>query len=110
MEIITTETVKKLINVELEFKVAEAKWRISRTGKEKSQNWIEMHRLDGIRSELLTQRQKEIEADLNSPVELNDGTTLSKRVFMNYQKQYELDDDELKSYLPLIVDKYQDIF
>ena len=110
MEIIVTETVKQLIKIELEFKVAEAKWKISRTGKEKSQNWIEMHRLDGIRSELLTKRQKEIEDDLNSQVELSDGTTLSKRVFMNYQKQYELDDDELKSYLPLIVGEYQDIF
>lgn len=110
MEIIVTETVQKLIKIDLEFKVAEAKWKISRTGKEKSQNWIEMHRLDGIRSELLTKRQKEIEDDLNSPVELSDGNTLSKRVFMNYQKQYELDDDELKSYLPLIMDKYPDIF
>ena len=110
MEIIVTETVQKLIKIELEFKVAEAKWKISRPGKEKSQNWIEMHRLDGIRSELLTKRQEEIEDDLNSPVELSDGTTLSKRVFMNYQKQYELEDDELKSYLPLIIDKYSDIF
>ena len=110
MEITVTDTVKQLIKIELELKVAETKWKISRTGKEKSQNWIEMHRLDGLRSELLTKRQKEIEEDLNSLVELSDGTTLSKRVFMNYQKQYELEDDELKSYLPLIIDKYPDIF
>lgn len=110
MEIIVTDTVRQLINIDLEFKIAEAKWKSSRTGKEKSQNWIEMHRLDGIRSELLTKRQKEIEDDLNSQVELSDGNTLSKRVFMNYQKQYELDDDELKNYLPLIVEKYPNIF
>ena len=110
MEIIVTETVQKLINVNLKLKVAEAKWKSSRTGKEKSQNWIEMHELNGIRSDLLVRRQKEIEADLNSQVELSDGTTISKRVFMDYQKQYELDDDELKNYLPLIVGEHQDIF
>ena len=102
MDIAITETAKRLMEIEKAFKKAESEWRSSRTGKEKSSHWIEMHKLDGIRSILLIKRQKEIEEDSASPVELSDGSTIRKLEFMNYQKQYQLDDEELKSYIPLI--------
>ena len=110
MDITITETVGLITQVEKDFKAAEARWKSSRTGKEKSKYWLEMNFLDRIRHDLMVKRQKEIEKDLRSPIELSNGSTVTKRLFMTYQKQYELDDDELKSYLPLIIDKYSDIF
>ena len=104
MDIAITETVGLITKIEKDFKAAEAKWKSSRTGKEKSKYWLEMTFLDGARHELIIKRQKEIEEDLHSPIELSDGSTMSKREFMDYQKKYDLDDEELKNYIPLLVD------
>ena len=104
MDIAITETVKQLIEIEKSLKKAKSEWARSRTGKEKSSHWIEMHKLNSIRNNLLIKRQKEIEEDLHSLIELSNGSTVTKRLFMAYQKQYDLDDEELKNYIPLLVD------
>jgi hypothetical protein len=52
----------------------------------------------------MIKRQKEIKEELNSHIELSDGSTVTKRAFMDYQKQYDLDDEELKNYIPLLAD------
>lgn len=104
MDIAITETVKQLIEIEKSLKKAKSEWARSRTGKEKSSHWIEMHKLNSIRNSLLIKRQKEIEEDLHSLIELSNGSTVTKRLFMAYQKQYDLDDEELKNYIPLLVD------
>ena len=104
MDITITETVGLITQVEKDFKAAEARWKSSRTGKEKSKYWLEMNFLDRTRHDLMVKRQKEIEEDLRSPIELSNGSTVTKRLFMAYQKQYDLDDEELKNYIPLLVD------
>lgn len=104
MDITITETVGLLIQVEKDFKAAEAKWKSSRTGEEKSKYWIKMNFLNGAKHDLMIKRQKEIKEEFNSPIELSDGSTVTKKVFMDYQKQYDLDDEELKNYIPLLVD------
>ena len=104
MDVTITETVNLIIQVEKDFKAAEARWKSSRTGKEKSKYWLEMTSLDRARLDLMVKRQKEIEEDLHSPIELSDGSIVTKRLFMAYQKQYDLDDEELKNYIPLLVD------
>lgn len=104
MDITITETIGLITQVEKDLKAAETKWKNSRTGEEKSRYWIEMTFLDGARRDLIFKRQKEIEEDFNSPIELSDGSVVTKRVFMGYQKQYDLDDEELKNYIPLLVD------
>ena len=65
MDIAITETVKQLIEIEKSLKKAKSEWARSRTGKEKSSHWIEMHKLNSIRNSLLIKRQKEIEEDLH---------------------------------------------
>ena len=104
MDVAITETVRLITQVEKDFKAAEARWKSSRTGKEKSKYWIEMNSLDRTRRDLMVKRQKEIEEDLHSLIELSNGSTVTKRLFMTYQKQYDLDDEELKNYIPLLVD------
>ena len=104
MDITITETVGLITQVEKDFKAAEARWKSSRTGKEKSKYWLEMNSLDRTWHDLMVKRQKEIEEDLRSPIELSNGSIVTKRLFMAYQKQYDLDDEELKNYLPLLVD------
>lgn len=109
MDITITETVGLITQIEKDFKAAEIKWKNSRTGKEKSKYWLEMTFLDGARHDLFLKRQKEIEEDLHSPIELSDGTTVSKKVFMDYQKQYGLTDEEMKNYIPLLVEHLLDV-
>lgn len=104
MDITITETVRLITQVEKDFKAAEVKWENSRTGKEKSKYWLEMNFLDRTWNDLIIKRQKEIEEDLHSLIELSDGSTVTKRLFMAYQKKYDLDDEELKNYIPLLVD------
>ena len=104
MDITITETVGLITQIEKDFKAAEARWKSSRTGKEKSKYWLEMNSLDRTRRDLMVKRQKEIEEDLHSLIELSNGSTITKRLFMTYQKQYDLDDEELKNYIPLLVD------
>lgn len=104
MDIAITETVKQLMEIEKAYKKAKAKWEKSKMGKEKSSHWIEMQELNSIRNSLLIKRQKEIEEDLHSLIELSNGSTVTKRLFMAYQKKYDLDDEELKNYIPLLVD------
>ena len=104
MDITITETVGLITQIEKDFKAAEARWKSSRTGKEKSKYWLEMTSLDRTRYDLIIKRQKEIEEDLHSLIELSNGSTVTKRLFMAYQKQYDLDDEELKNYIPLLVD------
>lgn len=104
MDITITETVGLITQIEKDFKAAEARWKSSRTGKEKSKYWLEMNFLDRTRRDLIVKRQKEIEEDLQSLIELSNGSTVTKRLFMAYQKQYDLDDEELKNYIPLLVD------
>lgn len=93
-----------ITQVEKDFKAAEVRWKNSRTGKEKSKYWLEMNFLIRTQQDLIIKRQKEIEEDLHSPIELSDGSTVTKRLFMAYQKRYDLDDEELKNYIPLLVD------
>ena len=104
MDITITEIVGLITQIEKDFKAAEARWKSSRTGKEKSKYWLEMNSLDRTRRDLMVKRQKEIEEDLHSLIELSNGSTITKRLFMTYQKQYDLDDEELKNYIPLLVD------
>lgn len=104
MDIAITETAKQLMEIEKAFKKAKSEWERSRMRKEKSSHWIEMQKLNSIRNSLLIKRQKEIEEDLHSLIELSNGSTVTKRLFMAYQKQYDLDDEELKNYIPLLVD------
>lgn len=108
MDVTITETVGLITKIEKEFKTAEYKWKNSRTRKEKSKYWLEMTSLDGTRHDLILKRQKEIEEDLRSHIELNDGTTISKKVFMDLQKKYDLTDEETKNYIPLLVDSMDD--
>lgn len=104
MDVTITETVRLITQVEKDFKAAETRWKSSRTGKEKSKYWLEMNSLDRTQCDLIIKRQKEIEEDLCSLIELSNGSTVTKRLFMTYQKQYDLDDEELKNYIPLLVD------
>lgn len=104
MDVTITETVRLITQVEKDFKAAEVRWKNSRTGKEKSKYWLEMNFLIRTQQGLIIKRQKEIEEDLHSPIELSDGSTVTKRLFMAYQKRYDLDDEELKNYIPLLVD------
>ena len=104
MDVTITETVRLITQAEKDFKAAEVKWKNSKTGKEKSKYWLEMNSLDRTRHDLMVKRQKEIEEDLHSPIELSNGSLITKRLFMTYQKQYDLDDEELKNYIPLLVD------
>ena len=103
MDVTITETVRLITQVEKDFKAAEVKWKNSRTGKEKSKYWLEMTFLDRTRQDLIIKRQNEIAEDLHSLIELSNGSTVTKRLFMAYQKQYDLDDEELKNYIPLLV-------
>ena len=104
MDVTITETVRLITQAEKDFKAIEVKWKNSRTGKEKSKYWLEMNFLDRTRHDLIIKRQREIEEDLHSLIELSNGSTVTKRLFMAYQKQYDLDDEELKNYIPLLVD------
>lgn len=104
MEIPETITSQQLIKIEKQFKSTEHLWKSARTGKEKSKYWLEMQELDARRSELLSKRQQEIELELNSQIELSDGSSVKKRIFMDLQRKYELNDEEMKNYIPLILE------
>ena len=104
MEILETNTSQQLTKIEKQFKSTEHLWKSARTGKEKSKYWIEMQELDALRSELLIERQREIEFDLNSQIELSDGSSVKKRTFMDLQRKYELNDEEMRNYIPLILE------
>lgn len=108
MDIAITETAKQLMEIEKAFKKAKSKWERSRMRKEKSSHWIEMQKLNSIRNSLLIKRQKEIEEDLHSHIELSDGTSIPKGLFMEYQNYYDLTDEEMKSYIPLLADNMDD--
>ena len=107
MDVTITETVRLITQVEKDFKAAEVKWKNSRTRKEKFKYWLEMNFLDRARQDLIIKRQKEIEEDLHSLIELSNGYIVTKRLFMAYQKRYDLDDEELKNYIPLLVDSFK---
>jgi hypothetical protein len=102
MTINSTDTVRQLIEIEKQFKETELKWKNARIGKVKSGYWIDLHRIDGIRSNLLSKRQKEISEDLKSLITLDDGTTITKEKFMQIQSQYDLTDEETKSYISML--------
>ena len=81
MDVTITETVRLITQTEKDFKAAEAKWKNSRTGKEKSKYWLEMNFLDRTRHDLIIKRQKEIEEDLHSLIELSNGSTVTKIIY-----------------------------
>ena len=101
MDYLESETSKQLAQIEKQYKDVATKWKNSRTSKDKSKYWIEMHRLDGIRSNLLLKRQKEIEEDLDSRIVLSDGSAMKKRHVMEIQRHYGLTDEEVLNYIPL---------